>query len=162
MWVLKPEAECVLHRSNGSSRERNPRTQSLSNPCPCLRHQTSLSLQGRAAGQRGMDLASQSTGITRCSEGSLERKTEVLRPLLCSPSIPVALGRCQPASLRAARSQGLAEKSSEQNIYRKRVSIHHSKLPAYSDLSKQCKSCLKSSAVAKLGWRQSTGGAARP
>lgn len=88
----------------------------------------------------------QSRGVTQCS-AALKEKQKSFRPLLFKSSSsgdPPALGGCQPASLHAASSQRLAAKPSEQNIYRKRVSIHHSKAPAYLNLSRRCKSYLKS------------------
>lgn len=89
--------------------------------------------------------------------GSLKRKTEVLRPLLfkiSSSGHPPPLGQCQPASLHAARSQRPAAKSSEQNIYRKGVSIHHLTSCSFKSAQKlsEILGCLKSGLEAEHCW----------
>lgn len=128
---------------------------------PCLRHQTSRSVQGPAAGARGTDMATWSMGTSHFLMVNLKRK--VLRPLLLKSSSggsppracvsatsdrgaagnTRATGGCQPAFLLTAGSEILEAKSSEQNIYRKRISINHFKPPAYLNQSKHCKSSLK-------------------
>lgn len=130
---------------------------------PCLRHQTSLSLQGPAAGAKGTDVARWNMGMSHFSVDNLKRKIKVLRSLLLKSSSGGsppharmsatsgrgatgngrARGGCQPAFLHATGSEILEAKSSEQNAYRKLISINYFKPPAYLNESKHCKSYLK-------------------